>query len=32
MMGGLEGLIMFIPLLYLLLYIIAWRFVRKRFP
>jgi len=30
--GGLEGLILFIPLVYLLLYIIAWLYTRKRFP
>ncbi len=32
MIGGLEGLILFIPLIYLLLYIIAWLYTRKRFP
>lgn len=32
MIGGLEGLILFIPLVYLLLYIIAWLYTRKRFP
>ena len=32
MIGGLEGIIVFIPLVYLALYIIAWRYTRKRFP
>ena len=32
MIGGLEGNIVFIPLVYLALYIIAWRYTRKRFP
>jgi hypothetical protein len=32
MIGGLEGIIIFIPLIYLLLYIIAWLYTRKRFP
>lgn len=32
MLGGLEGLIIFIPFAYLGLYIIAWRYTKKRFP
>ncbi len=32
MIGGLEGLIVFIPLVYLLLYVVAWLYTRKRFP
>ncbi len=32
MIGGLEGLILFVPLIYLLFYIIAWRYTWKRFP
>ncbi len=32
MIGGLEGIIVFIPLIYLLLYIIAWLYTRKKFP
>jgi hypothetical protein len=32
MIGGLEGLFLFIPLIYLLLYIIAWLYTRNRFP
>lgn len=32
MIGGLEGIIVFIPLIYLALYIIAWLYTRKRFP
>lgn len=32
MLGDLEGIILFIPTFYLLLYIIAYRVVRKLFP
>jgi hypothetical protein len=32
MLGGLEGLIIFIPLVYLALYVLAWRYTKKRFP
>lgn len=32
MLGGLEGLILFVPLIYLGFYIIAWLYVRRRFP
>jgi hypothetical protein len=32
MIGGLEGLIFFVPLVYLLLYILAWLYTRKKFP
>ncbi len=32
MLGGLEGLIVFIPLVYLGLYVIAYLYTRKKFP
>jgi hypothetical protein len=32
MLGDLEGLIIFIPLLYLGFYFAAYRYTRKRFP
>ncbi|GFE93973.1 hypothetical protein DmAi_20320 [Acetobacter persici] len=32
MLGDLEGIILFIPVFYLLLYLIAYRVVRKFFP
>lgn len=32
MLGGLEGFILFIPLIYLGFYIIAWLYARRRFP
>lgn len=32
MLGGLEGLIVFIPFVYLGFYIVAWRYTRRRFP
>jgi hypothetical protein len=32
MLGGLEGFIIFIPFAYLGLYVIAWRYTKKRFP
>lgn len=32
MLGGLEGFIIFIPLLYLVFYIVAWLYARKNFP
>lgn len=32
MIGGLEGIIVFIPLVYLVLYILAWLYTRKKFP
>ncbi len=32
MIGGLEGIIIFIPFVYLGFYIIAWRYTKKRFP
>jgi hypothetical protein len=32
MLGGLEGLIIFIPIVYLGLYLAAWRYTKKRFP
>ena len=32
MLGGLEGFILFIPLIYLCFYIIAWLYARRRFP
>lgn len=32
MTDTLAGLILVIPLFYLLLYIVAWRLVRKKFP
>lgn len=31
MLGGLEGIILFVPLVYLGFYIIAYFFTRKRF-
>lgn len=32
MLGGLEGIIIFIPLLYLVFYLVAWLYTRKKFP
>lgn len=32
MADKLEGIILLIPLVYLLLYVIAWRMVRRKFP
>lgn len=32
MADKLEGLILVIPLVYLLLFIVAWRLVRKKYP
>ena len=32
MLGGLEGFIFFIPLIYLALYVLAYFYTRKRFP
>jgi hypothetical protein len=32
MLGGLEGLIVFIPVLYLGLYLVAYLYTRKKFP
>lgn len=32
MIGGLEGLIVFIPFVYLGFYILAWRYTKKRYP
>ncbi|KDM65238.1 hypothetical protein ACIDI_135c00040 [Acidiphilium sp. JA12-A1] len=32
MLGGLEGLILFIPFVYLGLYVLAWLYTRRRFP
>lgn len=32
MIGGLEGIIVFIPLVYLGLYILAWWYTKKHFP
>jgi len=32
MLGGLEGFILFVPFIYLALYIIAWLYMRKRVP
>lgn len=32
MLGGLEGLILFVPILYLGFYIVAYLYTRKRFP
>jgi hypothetical protein len=32
MLGGLEGFIVFIPIIYLALYVIAYLYTRKRFP
>jgi hypothetical protein len=32
MLGGLEGLILFIPFVYLGLYVVAWLYTRRRFP
>ncbi len=32
MLGGLEGLIVFIPILYLGFYWVAYRYTRKKFP
>jgi hypothetical protein len=32
MADKLEGLIILIPLVYLLFFIVAWRVVRKKFP
>ena len=32
MLGGLEGFIFFIPFIYLVLFILAWLYTRKRFP
>ncbi len=31
MLGGLEGLILFIPFVYLGLYVIAWLYARRHF-
>lgn len=32
MQDSLAGFILVIPLLYLVLYLVAWRLVRKKFP
>lgn len=32
MADKLEGIIVLIPLVYLLLYVVAWRLVRRKFP
>ena len=32
MLGGLEGLILFVPILYLGFYVVAYLYTRKRFP
>ncbi len=32
MLGGLEGVILFIPVVYLGLYLVAYFFTRKKFP
>jgi len=32
MLGDLEGLIIFIPFLYLGFYVVAYRYTRKKFP
>lgn len=32
MLGGLEGFIIFIPLIYLVFYILAYLYTRRRFP
>jgi hypothetical protein len=32
MFGGLEGIILFIPLVYLAFYVLAYLYTRKRFP
>lgn len=32
MLGGLEGIILFVPFVYLGMFIIAWLYTRKRFP
>jgi hypothetical protein len=32
MLGGLEGIIMFVPLVYLGMFIVAYLYTRKRFP
>jgi hypothetical protein len=32
MLGGLEGIIFFVPLIYLGLYLLAYLFTRRRFP
>jgi hypothetical protein len=32
MLGGLEGIILFIPVVYLGLYLVAYFFTRKKFP
>lgn len=32
MADKLEGIVILIPLLYLLFYIVAWRLVRRKFP
>ena len=32
MLGGLEGFILFIPLIYLCFYVLAYLYTRKRFP
>ena len=32
MLGGLEGIIVFVPFIYLLLFVLAWLYTRKRFP
>ena len=32
MLGGLEGFIIFIPFVYLVLYVLAYLYTRRRFP
>lgn len=32
MLGGLEGIILFVPFVYLGMFILAWLYTRKRFP
>lgn len=32
MLGGLEGVILFVPFVYLGLYVLAYLYTRKRFP
>ncbi len=32
MLGGLEGIIVFVPFIYLGMFLLAWLYTRKRFP
>ena len=32
MLGGLEGIILFVPFVYLGMFVAAWLYTRKRFP